>query len=175
MTRPQLDFAGEYLQEALLTFESMKKLADNTMDQLDDPHFYVTLDPESNSLEILIKHMHGNMLSRWKDLLTTDGEKPTRDRDGEFEASHYTREQLIHLWETGWSTLFATLQSLTPDNLLQTIYIRGEAHTVMKAIQRQISHYGYHVGQIVFLGKHLKHETWQTLTIARGQSKSFNP
>jgi hypothetical protein len=174
MTHPQ-DFAGEFLQEALHTFTNMKKLADKTMAQLNDPDFYVTLDPESNSMEILIKHMHGNMLSRWKDFLTTDGEKPTRDRDGEFEASHFTREQLIQLWEDGWDTVFTTLQSLTPENLLETINIRGEAHTVMKAIQRQISHYGQHVGQMVFLGKHLKHESWQTLSIARGQSKSFNP
>jgi hypothetical protein len=167
MTHQQLDFAGEYLQEALLTFKSMKQLADQTMAQLDDPHYYVTLDPQSNSLEILIKHMHGNMISRWKDFLTTDGEKPTRNRDGEFEASHYTREELINLWEAGWAMLFAALQSLTPENLLQTIYIRGEAHTVLNAIQRQISHYGCHVGQIVFLGKHLKHESWHTLSIAR--------
>lgn len=172
---PPHNLAAEYLQDVLGTFEGMKKLADKTMAQLDDSQFYEVLDPESNSLEALIKHMHGNMLSRWSDFLTTDGEKPTRKRDGEFESSRFSRTELADLWEQGWDTLFQALRSLTPDDLLRTVFIRGEARTVLQAIQRQISHYGYHVGQIVFLGKHLKGEGWQTLSIARGQSKAFRP
>ncbi|WP_127488979.1 DUF1572 family protein [Paenibacillus ehimensis] len=157
----------EFLKESISAFDSMKKLADRTMSQLEDAHFYETIDPESNSLEILIKHMHGNMMSRWTDFLTTDGEKPDRNRDGEFEADRLPRTELLRLWEEGWERVFQTLRSLTPGDVLRTVYIRGEAHTVLKAIQRQVSHYGYHVGQIVFLGKHLKSDRWQTLSIPR--------
>ncbi|MFD0694768.1 DUF1572 family protein [Paenibacillus sp. GCM10027628] len=164
-----------FLQESVSAFESMKKLADRTFTQLQDEHFYLTLDPESNSMEVLIKHMHGNMLSRWTDFLTTDGEKETRDRDGEFEGKRLGRDELVALWEEGWGVLFHALKTLTPDDVLRTIYIRGEGHTVLQAIQRQISHYGYHVGQMVFLGKHLASANWQTLSIARGHSKAFKP
>ncbi|MBD0380526.1 DUF1572 family protein [Paenibacillus sedimenti] len=167
--------AEVFLQESIRAFESMKKLADRTLAQIQDEHFYQTLDPESNSMEVLIKHMHGNMLSRWTDFLTTDGEKETRDRDGEFEGSRLGREELVALWEEGWSVLFHAINSLTPEDMLRTIYIRGEGHTVLQAIQRQVSHYGYHVGQMVFLGKHFASADWQTLSIARGQSKAFNP
>lgn len=174
MNQPN-QLGAEFLKESIAAFESMKKLADRTMSQLEDAHFYETIDPESNSLEVLIKHMHGNMISRWTDFLTTDGEKPDRNRDGEFEAGRLPRAGLLRLWEEGWERLFQTLRSLTPEDVLRTVYIRGEAHTVLKAIQRQVSHYGYHVGQIVFLGKHLKSDDWQTLSIARGQSQAFKP
>lgn len=164
-----------FLDETIRTFESMKKLADGAIAQLEDGQLYECLDPESNSMEILIKHMHGNMLSRWTDFLTSDGEKETRNRDGEFEGDRLPREGLLRLWEEGWGALFSALRSLTPDDLLKTVYIRGEPHSVVKAIQRQVSHYGYHVGQMVFLGKHLKSGSWKTLSIARGQSKAFKP
>ncbi|MFB0845317.1 DUF1572 family protein [Paenibacillus oleatilyticus] len=157
MNQP-FQLGDEFLKESISAFESMKKLADGTISQLEDAHFYETIDPESNSLEILIKHMHGNMISRWTDFLTTDGE---------FEVSRLPRAELLRLWEEGWERVFQALRSLTPEDVLRTVYIRGEAHTVLKAIQRQVSHYGYHVGQIVFLGKHLKSEHWQTLSIPR--------
>ncbi|UJF36135.1 DUF1572 family protein [Paenibacillus hexagrammi] len=164
-----------FLQESIQAFESMKKLADKTMAQLEDGHFQYQLDAESNSLETMITHMHGNMLSRWTDFLTTDGEKESRDRDGEFEPKGLSRAELLELWEAGWGVLFTTLRSLQPDDVLKTVHIRQQPHTVIQAIQRQVSHYGYHVGQIVFLGKHLAGNHWNTLSIARGQSKSFRP
>ncbi|CAH0118405.1 MULTISPECIES: DUF1572 family protein [unclassified Paenibacillus] len=167
-----MNVAAAYLQDAIRTFESMKKLADKTLEQLDDSQFYVALDPESNSMEILIQHMHGNMLSRWTDFLTTDGEKADRDRDGEFEAGRLDRRELLERWEQGWNTVFAALRALTADDLLRTVYIRGEAHTALQAIQRQVSHYAYHVGQMVFLGKHLKSGDWQTLSIPRRKPES---
>jgi len=164
-----------FLQESIEAFQSMKQLADKAMKQVDDSQFHCLLDKESNSLEVMILHMHGNMLSRWTDFLTSDGEKPTRDRDGEFEPKGLDRPALIALWEQGWSVLFDALSGLKPDDLLRQVAIRGEGHTVIKAIQRQVSHYGYHVGQIVFLAKHLSSEHWQTLSTARGQSKAFKP
>jgi hypothetical protein len=173
MTTPQLDLAEEYKKTVVDRLERIKTLADKTFAHLDDSDFYEVLDPESNSLEMLIKHMHGNMFSYWTDFLTSDGDKPSRDRDGEFEASHFSREKLLGLWEQGWDTLFSTLRELSSEDLLRTVYIRGEAHTVVQAIERQIFHNGYHVGQMVFLGKHLKYEAWQTLSIARGQSRSY--
>ncbi|MCS7462193.1 DUF1572 domain-containing protein [Paenibacillus doosanensis] len=164
-----------FLEESIQAFHSMKKLADRAMAQLGEEQFHVTLDDESNSLEIMILHMHGNMLSRWTDFLTADGEKPSRDRDGEFEAKGLGREKLLELWEEGWCTLFRALEGLTPGDTTRNVTIRGEAHTVVKAIQRQVSHYGYHVGQIVFLSKHLASNHWQTLSIPRGQSRQFKP
>lgn len=126
-------------------------------------------------MEVLIKHMHGNMLSRWVDFLTTDGEKDTRERDKEFESSHHSREELISLWEEGWKVLFEALHSLTSEDVLRIIRIRGQELTVIQGIQRQVSHYGYHVGQIVLLSKHWASQSWKTLSIARGQSKAFRP
>lgn len=167
--------AQVYLQESIRAFENMKKLADKAFAQVEDAHFYLTLDEESNSLEVLIKHMHGNMLSRWTDFLTSDGEKETRQRDGEFESSEFSREELIFKWEQGWKLVFETLRNLTPNDVLTTVYIRGEGLSVLQAIQRQVSHYGYHVGQIVLLCKHWANQHWETLSIARGQSKAFKP
>lgn len=167
--------AQVFLQESIRAFENMKKLADKAFAQTEDAHFYLTLDEESNSLELLIKHMHGNMLSRWTEFLTTDGEKETRQRDDEFESSQYSRDELISKWEEGWKVLFDTLHALTPDDVLRTVRIRGEGHSVLQAIQRQVSHYGYHVGQIVLLSKHWANLRWETLSIARGQSKAFKP
>ena len=167
--------AEVFLQESIRAFENMKKLADKALRKRMMSFFYQTLDEESNSLEVLIKHMHGNMLSRWTDFLTTDGEKESRDRDGEFEGNRLSREELIALWEEGWQVVFATLRSLTSEDVLSLVRIRGENHTVLQAIQRQVSHYGYHVGQIVLLCKHWSSQNWQTLSIARGQSKLFKP
>ncbi|MBP1961903.1 DUF1572 family protein [Paenibacillus aceris] len=171
----QSQVAQVFLEESIRAFASMKKLADQAFAQAADEHFYQTLDEESNSLEVLIKHMHGNMLSRWIDFLTSDGEKETRERDNEFESSHFTREELISLWEAGWKVLFDALNALTPDDVLSIVHIRDQELTVIQAIQRQVSHYGYHVGQIVFLSKHWANTGWKTLSIARGQSKTFKP
>lgn len=167
--------ADVFLQESIRAFQSMKKLGDQAFAQTSEICFYQTLDEESNSLEVIIKHMHGNMLSRWTDFLTTDGEKEWRDRDSEFEEERHSREELLALWEAGWQVLFVTLQKLTAEDVLSLVKIRGESHTVLQAIQRQVSHYGYHVGQIVLLCKHWANHDWQTLSIARGQSKQFKP
>jgi hypothetical protein len=167
--------AEVFLQESIRAFQSMKKLADKSFAQTDETYFYQTLDEESNSLEVIMKYMHVNMLSRWTDFLTSDGEKEWRDRDGEFEGEHLSREKLIAQWEAGWQVVMTTLQSLTSEDVLSLIKIRGESHTVLQAIQRQVSHYGYHVGQIVLLCKHWSSKEWQTLSIGRGQSKQFKP
>ncbi|WNR42390.1 DUF1572 family protein [Paenibacillus roseipurpureus] len=167
--------AQVFLQESIRAFQSMKELGDKAFAQTDASHFYEALDPESNSLEVLIKHMHGNKLSRWTDFLTSDGEKESRDRDGEFEGENLSREELLSLWEEGWHVLLSTLHALTAEDVLAKVTIRGESHTVLQAIQRQVSHYGYHVGQIVLLCKHWASGEWQTLSIARGQSKQYKP
>ncbi|MDD9267701.1 DUF1572 family protein [Paenibacillus sp. GCM10023248] len=167
--------ANAFLEESIRAFTSMKKLGDGALAQTADEHFYQSLDEESNSLEVLIKHMHGNMLSRWTDFLTTDGEKESRNRDAEFEGGRSSREELLALWEEGWQVLFDALGALTPEDVLRTVRIRGQEHTVIGAVQRQVSHYGYHVGQIVFLSKHWTSGSWRTLSIARGQSQTFKP
>jgi hypothetical protein len=168
-------FASYFIQVTIQTFRSMKKLADKAMIQLGDEQFAGTIDAESNSVEVIILHMHGNMISRWTDFLTTDGEKEYRDRDGEFAAKGLSRVRLLELWEEGWSCLFQALDLLGEEDLMRTVTIRGEAHSVLQAIQRQVSHYAYHIGQIVFLAKHLQSHNWQTLSIARGKSKDFRP
>jgi hypothetical protein len=165
--------AKHYLETVLATFKKQKTLAEKAFAQLESKHFHVTLDAESNSVAVIIKHMSGNMRSRWQDFLTTDGEKSDRDRDQEFNSNESVSE-LMQLWEEGWRILFTTLESLTPDDLLKTVLIRAQPYTVLQAIERQVDHYAYHVGQIVFLAKHLQSETWQTLSVARGQSRAFN-
>ncbi|HEX2520059.1 MAG TPA: DUF1572 family protein, partial [Castellaniella sp.] len=132
------------------------------------------LDPEMNSIAIVMKHMAGNMLSRWTDFLTSDGEKPTRNRDGEFEGPPATREELLALWERCWAALFAALDGLSDADLPRTVQIRGEAHSVMQAINRQVAHLSYHCGQIVMLAKHFQGAQWKSLSIPRGQSQQFN-
>lgn len=152
-----------------------KALGEKAMEQVADEQLFTLIDKESNSLYLMIKHLSGNMLSRWTDFLTTDGEKPWRIRDEEFEQeNNLTREHCIGIWEKGWACLFNTLNQLTDANLGDTIYIRGEAHSVLEAINRQVAHYSYHVGQMVFLAKHLNHTSWQTLSIAKNQSQQFN-
>ena len=169
-----LKFTTSYVEDSLTLFHQCKKLADGAMAQLTDDQLYAVLDSESNSIAVIIKHMAGNMRSRWTDFLTSDGEKPDRDRDSEFVEPPSGREALMHLWEQGWGYLFHALEPLTDADLTRTITIRGEAHSVMQAINRQVSHYSLHVGQIVFLAKHLRGAGWKSLSVPRGASAHFN-
>jgi Protein of unknown function (DUF1572) len=169
-----LKFTTSYLEDSLGVFRYYKRLAEGAMAQVSDEQFYVALDPEMNSIAIIIKHMVGNMCSRWSDFLTSDGEKPDRNRDCEFELPPEGRAALLELWEKGWATLFDALEPLTEADLGQTITIRGEPHSVMQAINRQLAHYPYHCGQIVFFAKHLAHQDWRCLSVPRGHSREFN-
>lgn len=157
-----------YLADVVDQFRKMKKLAENALAQVSDEQLSATLDPESNSLAVIMKHMAGNLRSRFTAFLTTDGEKPDRNRDGEFELhDRLARAAVMADWESGWRTLFDTLGALTPGDLLRDVYIRGERHSVIQALDRQMTHHSYHVGQIVFLAKHLKSSEWKTLSIPR--------
>jgi hypothetical protein len=167
--------ALHFLDEIRRQLRGHKRLAEGAIEQLKDEDLFVTLDPESNSVAILVKHLAGNMQSRFTDFLTTDGEKPDRHRDQEFElAGNTTPEELMRSWEQGWACVFATLDSLKPDQLRHTVYIREEPHTVMQALNRALAHYAFHVGQIVFLAKHLRSHEWNTLSVLRGKSEEFN-
>ncbi len=163
-----------YLEDSLELFRHYKRLAEGAMAQVSDDQLGVALDPEMNSIALIVKHMAGNMHSRWSDFLTSDGEKPARNRDLEFEQPPATREALMALWQSGWQTLFNALEPLIEADLARTITIRGEAHSVMQAVNRQVAHYSYHCGQIVFLAKHLRHENWKSLSIPRAGSREFN-
>src|SRR5579864_170451 len=166
-----------YLQDSIGLFRYYKKLGDRAMAQCPDEALFVTLDAESNSIAIIVKHMAGNMRSRWLDFLTTDGEKPDRNRDTEFETPPVTRAQLTEMWERGWKYVFDALEPLTEADLTRTVTIRSEPHSVMQAISRQLAHYAHHVGQILFLAKHLtftKTGKWESLSIARGKSAEIN-
>ena len=166
--------AQHYLADAIRTFRDYKTLAERAFGQISDEHFFKTLDPESNSIAVNIKHMAGNMISRWTDFLTTDGEKPERDRDMEFVIlPGTTRDEMVAYWEKGWECVFDAIEPLQPDDLLRTFMIRGQEHTVLQAINRQLAHYAYHVGQIVFLAKHFRSTAWQPLSIPRGRSFQF--
>jgi hypothetical protein len=168
------DVSSHYLEEARRQFRGHKRMAENAMAQLRDEDFFVTLDPESNSVAILVKHLAGNMHSRFTDFLTSDGEKPKRFRDREFEIdSSMTRADMMKAWEEGWNCLFAALDPLQPDDVMRTVTIRSQRHTVMQAINRQIAHYAQHIGQIVFLAKHLRSNEWKTLSIPRGRSEDY--
>jgi len=171
-----LEFTTSYVADSLALFRQSKKLAERALEQVPDEHLFTALDSESNSLAVIVKHIAGNMRSRWTDFLTTDGEKPDRHRDTEFEDPPPTRAALMALWEAGWARLFQALEPLPDTDLGRTVYIRGEAHSVMQAINRQMSHYSYHVGQIVFLAKHLTAKNtgkWDSLSVPRAQSKQF--
>jgi len=164
-----------YLRDAVLQLKKLKTQADAALAQTTDEHLFATLDPESNSIAIIMKHVAGNMRSRWTDFLTSDGEKPDRERDTEFELSTAdTRERIFALWEDGWARTLGAVSSLTPPDLSKTVTVRGEPHTVIEAINRQTTHYAAHVGQIVLLAKHYAGSTWQTLSIPRGKSKEFD-
>jgi uncharacterized damage-inducible protein DinB len=169
-----LQFTTSYVEDSTTIFRYYKKLIERAIQQLTDEQLFAVLDGEMNSIAVIVKHMAGNMRSRWTDFLTSDGEKPGRDRDEEFSQPPPTREALLQIWEDGWQRLLGTLESLTDADLGRTITIRGEPHSVMQAINRQVAHYSYHCGQIVFLAKHLSGERWQTLSIPRGKSANFN-
>ena len=168
------EFSTSYLKDSLSLFRFYKKLAEGAMEQVSDEQLFVALDEEMNSIAIVVKHMAGNMRSRWTDFLTTDGEKPDRNRDSEFVAPPATREELMRLWNEGWGLVFSALEPLSDSDLIRKITIRGEPHSVMQAINRQIAHYSYHCGQIVFLAKHFKAGEWKSLSVPRNRSAEFN-
>ena len=169
-----LEFTTSYLKDTIEIFHHYKRLADRAMEQVPDSALFFPLDAESNSIAIIVKHMAGNLRSRWTDFLTTDGEKPDRNRDGEFEAPPATRAELLALWESGWKLVFDSLAPLAETDLSRTVHIRGEAHSVMQAINRSVNHAAYHVGQIVCLAKHFAGPEWKSLSVPRGKSAEFN-
>jgi uncharacterized damage-inducible protein DinB len=169
-----VQLTNSYLADSLAVFYYYKKLAERAMAQLTDEQLVAVLDEESNSVAIIVKHMAGNMRSRWTDFLTSDGEKPDRRRDDEFMDPPESREALLAMWEEGWRSVFAALEPLGDSDLARTVTIRGETHSVMQAINRQVAHYSYHCGQIVLLAKHLNHSEWKPLTVPRGKSEEFN-
>jgi hypothetical protein len=162
------------LSVAIDELQKIKKLADKSIEQLSDDQLHVTIDPDANSVAILMRHMAGNMRSRWIDFLNSDGEKPTRMRDREFEDPGQTRADLLAEWEHGWRCVFDALTPLTDADLQRTVMIRSEPHTVYKAVSRQVAHYAGHAYQILLLAKHLQGPKWKTLSIPRGQSEEFN-
>ena len=169
-----VDVSQHYLEEAQRQLRGYKHLGEGAMAQLKDEEFFVTLDPESNSVAVLVKHLAGNMRSRFRDFLTTDGEKPDRHRDREFELNaETTRADVMRWWDEGWAVVQTAVEGLQPEDVMRTVAIRGEPHTVLQAINRQVAHYAQHVGQIVFLAKHLRSKDWKTLSIARGKSEEF--
>ena len=169
-----LKFTTSYLEDSVALFHYYKRLAERAMEQVRDEQLPAVLDGEMNSIAIIVKHMAGNMRSRWTDSLTTDGEKPDRNRDNEFVDAPVSRDAINKMWEEGWETLFAALSPLSEADLGKTVLIRGESHSVMQAINRQVAHYSYHCGQIVLLAKHFKHNEWQSLSIPRRRSADFN-
>ena len=166
--------ARHFLDDVLLNLRKSKGLADDALAQVDDERFFAAPDPESNSLALIVKHVAGNQRSRWTDFLFSDGEKPDRDRDSEFELGPGdTRADLMARWEAGWTLVLETIGALQPDELLRTVTVRGEAHTALQAIERQLVHYSHHAGQIVFLAKLWAGSSWRTLSIPKGESKRF--
>lgn len=170
-----VDLAVHYLNDIRRQLRGYKRLGEGAIAQLPDKELFVTLDPESNSVAILVRHLAGNMRSRFTDFLTTDGEKPDRNRDQEFELSAgTTRADLTRWWEEGWSCVFSAIETLKPADLARTVTIRAEPHTVMQALNRALAHYASHTAQIIFLAKHLRSDQWQTLSVPRGKSEEFN-
>lgn len=163
-----------YLDSINKQFIYYKTLREKAMDQVEPDQLFVAFNDDSNSIATIVKHVWGNMLSRWTDFLTTDGEKSWRDRDSEFENDIENKEDLISKWDEGWSCLFNTIHSLKPDQLSQIIYIRNEGHTVIEAINRQLAHYPYHIGQIVYAAKILKEKRWDSMSIPKNRSKQYN-
>jgi macrodomain Ter protein organizer (MatP/YcbG family) len=162
-----MNIGSEYLITVIKRFKDAKVTAEKAIDQLTESELFWAPNEESNSVAILVKHMSGNMVSRWSDFLTSDGEKANRNRDQEFVEENHTKKQIMELWENGWNTLFHALESLEDDQLLNLITIRNEPHTVLEAIERQMYHYSYHIGQIIYIAKILKSSNWNTLTIPR--------
>jgi hypothetical protein len=166
---------NHFIQDAVLQLRKLKAQADRALAQTRDEHLFAALDPDANSIAVIMKHVAGNMRSRWTDFLTTDGEKPDRDRDSEFELGPSdTRERIVSLWEDGWTRTLGAVSSLTPADLTKIVHVRGEPHSVIEAINRQMTHYAAHVGQIVLLAKHYAGPGWQTLSIPRGKSKDVD-
>lgn len=163
-----------YLESVKKQFLYYKILGEKAMEQLEPEQLFVSVNEDTNSIAVIVKHLSGNMLSRWTDFLTTDGEKETRNRDGEFENDLLTKDQLLKAWNTGWECFLRALDSLQPEHLSEIIYIRNEGHTVIEAINRQLAHYPYHVGQIVFYAKLLKNSEWDSLSIPKNKSNSYN-
>jgi len=168
-----LKFTTSYLQDSVELLRYYKQLAERAMAQISDDALLATPDAESNSIAIIVKHLAGNMRSRFTDFLTSDGEKPDRNRDSEFETPPATREELMALWEAGWDCVFQALTPLTEADLTRTVQIRSEPHSVMQAINRQVAHYSYHIGQIVYLAKHYAGGNWMAVTIPRRKSEQF--
>ena len=167
--------ATHYLEDSIASLRAYKKLADKAVAQLDEDEFFITLDEEANSIAVIMKHMAGNMFSRWTDFLTTDGEKPDRNRDMEFVIEPKTsKDDVLAYWEQGWQCLFNALEPLKGEDLGTKVLIRGEEHTVIQAINRQLMHYANHIGQIVFLAKHFRSAEWKSLSIPRNRSLEFN-
>jgi len=169
------ELAQEYLADSLSSFRAYKKLVEKAIDQVKDEELFVQIDEESNSIAVVMKHMAGNMISRWTDFLTSDGEKPDRNRDQEFVIDQQTsRQDLVAYWERGWQCVFTAIEPLTTDDFTRKVLIRGEPHTIIQAINRQLTHYAYHIGQIVFLAKHFRSAEWKSLSIPRNKSAQFN-
>ncbi len=168
-----MDLGKEYLRVIKERFSAIKELGDKTIIQLSEDDVQWRLNETTNSVAILVKHLRGNMISRWTDFLTTDGEKSYRNRDEEFEETISSKQQLITVWEQGWTVLFDTLNGLEDQDLMKSITIRGERHTVLEAVERQVAHYAYHIGQIVFIGKQLKAREWGNLSIPKGKSAEY--
>jgi len=172
---PSEAIVQNYLDDARSAMRAYKKLAEKAIAQLKDEEFFVTLDEEGNSVAVVMKHMAGNMLSRWTDFLTSDGEKPNRNRDMEFVIEpHTSKDDVLAYWERGWKAVFDALEPLRPDDCDKKVTIRGEEHTVVQALNRQLMHYSYHIGQIVFLAKHFRSAEWKSLSIPRNRSADFN-
>jgi hypothetical protein len=168
------EVSAHYLSEVLRQYRGHKRMGEAAMAQLKDEDFFVTLDREANSVAILIKHLAGNMRSRFTDFLTSDGEKPDRFRDQEFIIEpNTTRSEVMSWWEQGWKHVFSAVETLNPEDVMRTVTIRQEPHTVLQALNRQVAHYAQHIGQIVFLAKHLRSSEWKTLSIPRGKSEEF--
>lgn len=168
------EFSTSHLKDSVSLFRYYKTLAERAMAQVPDEALFATLDPQSNSIAIIVKHLAGNMRSRWTDFLTTDGEKPDRNRDSEFESPPSTRAELMALWEAGWNCLFTALDSVTDADLARKVTIRTEPHSVLQTINRQLAHYPYHIGQIVYLARHFAGGQWTSLSVPRGKSAAFN-
>ena len=170
-----VDLDAHYLDEVRRQLRGYKRMGEGAIAQLEDEQLFATLDPESNSVAILVKHIAGNMRSRFTDFLTDDGEKPNRNRDQEFElTSSVTRADVLRMWEEGWSCVFSAIADLKPEDVTRTVIIRSEPHTVVQALNRALAHYAAHIAQIIFLAKHLRSSQWQSLSIPRGKSEEFN-
>jgi hypothetical protein len=169
----KVNIVSEYLRIVIERFKSIKNLGDKTINQLSEEEIHWTYNNESNSVAIIVRHLSGNMVSRWTDFLTSDGEKDYRNRDEEFIDEISSKSELMSVWEKGWKVLIATLTSLSEQDLLKNIYIRGEGHLVIEAIERQMAHYAYHIGQIVYIGKQLKDSNWKSLSIPKGKSEEY--